>query len=316
MEIGSSETTREAPNTLRTTKTVIVKKFTFTSYILPEHKKNIDFSFLEWFVGFSEGNACFYSRLENNRVRLSFEIAQKDPALMYKVRTTLGFGHVTSFRQNNETYWKFSVEDKKGVQRIMLLFNGNLVLPRRYEQFVHWVNFGKSICPANFILKVQRVEVSLRTGWLAGFIESEGCFYANFKFKNPSSLKDWDFDQKLTITQQDTHGESDVLQHITVLCDSADVKLHRVPLLIKNEVFYNKATEKPNCYRIELCSLKAHTIVVSYLSQFPLLGKKKITFLRWWRIYLRRQEPKEKQISIKTIQKLKKLCSKINTFQK
>jgi hypothetical protein len=302
MKIGSSETTREAPNTLHTTKTVVVKEFTFTSYILPEHKKNIDFSFLEWFIGFSEGNACFYSRIENTRVRLFFEITQKDPALMYKVRTTLGFGQVTSFRRNNETYWKFSVEDKRGVQRIMLLFNGNLVLPKRYEEFVQWVNFGKNLYPANFILKVQRVEVSLRTGWLAGFIESEGCFYANLKFKDTLCLKDWDFDQKLTITQQDTHGESRILQHIIILCDSVDVKLH--------------LAKKPNCYRIELCSLKAHTIVVSYLMQFPLLGKKKIAFLRWWRIYLRRQEPKEKQISTKTIQKLKKLCSKINAFQK
>ena len=300
MEIGSSETTREAPNTLHTTKTVVVKKFTFTSYILPEHKKNIDFSFLEWFIGFSEGDACFYSRIEKNRVRLFFEIAQKDPTLMYKVRTTLGFGHVTCFKRNNEIYWKLSVEDKRGIQRIMLLFNGNLVLPRRYEQFAHWINFGKSICPENFVLKAQRVKVSLRTGWLSGFIESKGCFYANFRFKNRSSLKDWGFDQKLTITQQDTHGESDVLHHITALCDSADVKLH--------------LAKKPNCYRIELCSLKAHTIVVSYLTQFPLLGKKKIAFLRWWRIYLRRKEPKEKQLSVKTIQKLKKLCSKINAF--
>ena len=77
MKIGSSETTREAPDTIQTSEIVIVKKFSFNEYILPEHKKNNDFSFLERFIGFSEGDACFCSRIADTRARLSFEIVQK-----------------------------------------------------------------------------------------------------------------------------------------------------------------------------------------------------------------------------------------------
>lgn len=296
MKIGSSETTREAPDTIQISEIAIVKKFSFNDYVSPEHKKNNDFSFLEWFIGFSEGDACFCSRIADTRARLSFEILQKDAKLIYKIRTTLGFGQVSFFTRNNQTYYKYAVESKQGIQRIMLLFNGNFVLPKRYVQFIRWITVGKAICPQNFSVKKQRVQVSLQTGWLAGFIEAEGCFYANFQ-KTNSNLGYFSFNQKLTITQKDTHGEFVVLQEILMLFESPG-KLH--------------IAEKPDCYRIQFNSLKSQTMIVSYLKQFPLLGKKKIAFLRWWRIYLRQQKPEDKPISLKTIEKLKKLCLMIN----
>ena len=303
MNIGSSETTREAPHTV-----AIVHSFNFQEYVLPEHKKYRDFSFLEWFIGFSEGDGCFVSRIQDKRVRLSFEIGQKDPQLIHKIRTTLGFGTVSSFTQKSETYWRYKVEDKKGLQRIMTLFNGNLVLPKKYIQFHSWITMGKAICPPNFSFKLQRVNVSLQNGWLSGFLEAEGCFYANFRakwksFSTPACLQktiqssEWDFDQKFTMTQQDLYGESLVLQEMTLLFQS-HVKLHLV--------------KKTNSYRIEFSSLKAHAILVKYLTKFPLLGPKKIAFRRWWRIYLQRQKPKNQVLTLKQITKLKKLCSAIN----
>ena len=299
MEIESSETTREAPYIIDTTQVIIVKQFRFPHSVLPKHKKTITPSFLEWFIGFSEGDGCFYSRMQDNHIRLSFEIVQKDAKLMYKIRTMLGFGKVSSFTRTTQTYWKYSVEDKQGLQRIMVLFNGNFVLAKRYKQFAHWVNAGKSICPPHFSLKNQRVQVSLQTGWLVGFIEAEGCFYVNFRAKHRLSLESFSFSQKLTITQKDTYGEKDVLQEIALLFESAG-KVH--------------LAKKPNWYRIEFCSLKTHTLIIEYLTQFPLLGRKKIAFLRWWRIYLRRQKPKNLQISLKTIKRVKKLCSMINQY--
>lgn len=296
IHIGSSETTREAPNTIQATEIRIVNQFTFSNYILPEHKKNINFSFLEWFIGFSENNNCFCSRIENNRIRLSFEITQKDLQLMHKIRTTLGFGKVRSFKNNNETYYKYIVENKQSLQRIMLLFNGNFVLMKKYIQFADWVQAEKNICPVNFSLKLQRVQVSLTTGWLAGFIEAQGCFYADFQSINLNT-RDFLFIQRLTITQKDTHNESLVLQQIIDLFKS-NGKL--------------RLAKKPDWYRVDFNCLKSQTIIVSYLTQYPFLGKKKIVYRRWWRIYLRRQKPELKLISLKTIKKLKRLCSMIN----
>lgn len=326
MNIGSSETTREAPYSVFLEKTVtLVTCFNFQEYVsnsLPEHKKSLDSSFIEWFIGFSEGDGCFFSRIEDNRVRLSFEIGQKDPQLIHKIRSTLGFGTVSSFTLKSEIYWRYKVEDKKGLQRLMHLFNGNLVLPKKYLQFQHWVTIGKAICPPNFSFKLQRVIVSLQTGWLAGFIEAEGCFYAAFRAKymkkkadlfemsstfDSSNLtktlkqSEWGFDQKFTLTQKDVYGELLVLQEIIMLFQSTG-KWH--------------LAKKPNCYRIEFCSSKAHAILIDYLAQFPLLGLKKIAFRRWWRVYLQRQKPKNEEFTVKTIIKYKKLCSAINQQSK
>ncbi len=286
VDIGSSETTREAPTTV-----LIVKNFQLNHCFLPEHKKNINSSFLEWFIGFTEGNECFCSRIADNRSRLSFEIVQKDAKLMYKIRTTLGFGMVRSFTRNNEMYYKYTVENKQGLQRIMLLFNGNLVLMKRYVQFKNWIAVGKDIFPKNLVFKNQRVQVSLKNGWLSGFVEAEGCFYANF---TPNSFS---FNQKLTIIQKDPYGESSVLQDILLLFQNPG-KIHMA--------------KKPDWYRIEFNSLKSQAIIVQYFSEFPLLGKKKIAFRRWWRIYLRRQKPELEPMSLKTIEKYKKLCFMVN----
>lgn len=75
--IGSSETTREPPFSFYS--------FDFTNYIKyhrPEHKCQEDISitinFLEWFIGFAEGDGCFESWLEESRPGLSFTIVQKD----------------------------------------------------------------------------------------------------------------------------------------------------------------------------------------------------------------------------------------------
>ncbi len=91
-QIGSSETTREPP----------FYSFDFANYIKyhrPEHKCKEDISttinFLEWFIGFAEGDGCFESRLADGRPRISFAIAQKDPQLIYKVKEGLGFGSVS-----------------------------------------------------------------------------------------------------------------------------------------------------------------------------------------------------------------------------
>ena len=74
--IVSSETTREAS---------LEKNFNFDyyyKYFKPQHIKQIDRNFLEWFIGFSEGDGSFV--VTNNRCY--FFINQKDIKLLYKIK--------------------------------------------------------------------------------------------------------------------------------------------------------------------------------------------------------------------------------------
>ena len=142
--IGSSETTREPPfydtsnihtspfpltnvkqitrgDVKQTSSTEVLKEcynFDFDNYIKyhqPEHKCKEDISitihFLEWFIGFAEGDGSFESRLAEGRPRISFTIVQKDSQLLYKLKKGLGFGSVSKDR----SFYRFRVDDKRGI---------------------------------------------------------------------------------------------------------------------------------------------------------------------------------------------------------
>lgn len=99
--IGSSETTREAP---------LNKNFNFDYYFnnfKPKHIKPNDYLFLEWFIGFSEGDGSF--TISNKRCY--FSINQKDIKILYKIKKNLGFGQVFKYTQNNKTYGRYIVQD-------------------------------------------------------------------------------------------------------------------------------------------------------------------------------------------------------------
>lgn len=308
--IGSSETTRESPLSFFETE-----KFHFHDFLdnhLPEQKTGVDTDFLEWFVGFVEGDGTFCSRLSNStsakpisvtvprpskpsyqaskKRRFLFQICQKDPKVLHKIRTTLGFGKV----YQDKGVWRYTIEDRRGLQRIMALFNSNLVLPKRRRQFANWVKEAASIHHPSFALKQQEdgPVVSLNTGWLSGFIDAEGCFYAHVTTRCGS--KQPRFLQKMHITQKDVCGDKKVLSRIGELLQS-NAKLSQA--------------NKRNGYRIEVSSLTSHKILVDYLIRFPLY-QKAVSGRRWWRVYLRRQ--KNHHLTETGIRRLRRLCAAIN----
>lgn len=94
------------------------------------------------------------------------------------------------------------------------IFNGNLLLPKRRIQFDNWGNFKKEVQHSTFCFYNRPVMPTLKTAWLSGFVEAEGCFSVRL------SKKSTDFritDQKLIITQTDTHGEIKNLKDINNL---------------------------------------------------------------------------------------------------
>ena len=289
--IGSSETTRESPSST----------FDFTNYLQyhrPEHKWKEDITvtinFLEWFLGFTEGDGCFFSGLEEGRPRLRFTLGQKDAKLIYKIKKRLGFGYVAK----DGDIFVFRVDDLKGIQRIQSIFNGNLVLPKKRVQFAAWVNFKPQIQEHTFRLIDKPKLPSLEDAWISGFIEAEGCFYVKL---NPRKKKSDFFSiksHKLTLTQRDIHGERAILEHIKQL-----FKTKTKTYLVK----------PPSCFRIVMENLKSQEVVVKYLQRFCLLGKKRIAAFRWWRLYLMRQD--KGHLLLVNQKKLQRLCRNLNKSQ-
>lgn len=317
---GSSETTREAFN------------FDFSKYIenKPEHIKNINQTFLEWFVGFTEGDGSFIISLKKNKTRknMFFFINQKDPKLMYKIKKELGFGQVIKYKQNNQFYYRYSISDIQNIIRIIHLFNGNLLLNKVQTNFNKWLDFYNRLYPDKYIKNKYSCPIlNLNSGWLSGFIDAEGCFYANIFLKKyiqkkinilPKMKKNWS-KEDYQLFQQISQYKPSIVQKMTltqISTKETNELFKKILFLFKGKSFYifqNSKVKKlsnKKYVRIEFSNLDSQKIIIDYLSNYPLKTIKNISFKKWMRVYLRRIEGVH--LSPKGTQRLYRLIKSIN----
>lgn len=298
--IGSSETTRET----LLTQHIICDEFCFKEYrnsYAPQHKTNVDTTFLEWFVGFFEAEGSFFKWFDKNLLfRFGIEITQKDGQLIHKIRSELGFGNVTEFtnKKTLQTYWRYYAQNLEGLTRLIFLLNGNLITEKKQDQFKDWLaEFNKSKNKQIPYLH-KRIEISIKDAWLSGFLEGDGGFWAKpeniIRFTKKKNERKYNIKMKFYITQK---GEINLLNQIR--------KLFHIPS--KLHVITNGRTkEKYN--RLETYRLDCHLIVVKYLTRYPFRGKRNAIFFDWERILQYRIA--DYPITDKAIRKLKRLIEK------
>ena len=134
-------------------------------------------SFLEWLVGFTEGDGSF---IVNSRGTVIFVITQStgDIQILEYIQRTLGFGRVIKQGPNTN---RFIVEDKASVALIVALFNGNLVFPLKQANFVLFLEaFNKRSRPQVIKFIPSLVSPTLYDSWLSGISDAEGCFTCSF----------------------------------------------------------------------------------------------------------------------------------------
>lgn len=143
---------------------------------------NIDSKWLEWFIGFVEGDGA----IQTYKDRLNFVITQKERAILFHIQSILGFGKI---RQSG-LYFRYIVEDLNNIQFLCILFRNNLVLSHRQEQLNRWITFIniKLSTPRSKIYGIHpnlpfsgpsQISPSLNNAWLSGFSDAEGCFNVN-----------------------------------------------------------------------------------------------------------------------------------------
>lgn len=280
---GTSETIREAISNKN-------KNFDFTDYASrkPEHIKDIDESFLSWFIGFVEGDGSFWTRdpnvgtqwkYDSKTKRAEFEITQKieNIQLLKHIRTKLGFGRVTTFEKNGFSYCRFYTSQQENILRLIFLFNGNFILEKRRDQFLKWLEDLNVFWKLEISAKPFVLPISLKNGWLSGFTDADGGFYTNAKTNFRGSQKKQGgyyvkFVTKFYIIQRD---EVSTLQQILTLFGSPK-KIATV-------------TNGKTCFlynRIEIQSSESSEKIVAYFQKFPLKSnRKKIDYSRWVRVH-------------------------------
>jgi len=168
----------------------------FSKYLPLFPNSHIDDDWLFWFIGFSEGDGSFIVDRRNN---LQFVISQKDILPLQMIANTLKFGRV--IKQGKSTY-RFIVEQKILLQLIILIFNGNMLLPSRIKRFKLFLEAfnkkaikGKILLPPISFLPTSH-SLSLNNSWLSGFTDAEGCFHVSIKSRSKGFSFLFDLSQK------------------------------------------------------------------------------------------------------------------------
>ena len=118
--------------------------------------------FLEWFIGFSEGEGSF---ILAKRGDLSFVITQstKDVQSLNFIKNNLGFGKVIKQSIKVNTH-RFVIQDRNNLFLICLLFNGNMVFPSRNARFLTFLSsFNEKLLKRNLPIIIPKINTILPT---------------------------------------------------------------------------------------------------------------------------------------------------------
>ena len=259
MQNQITKTTTGSSETIRKTA------FNFSSYrerlVSHKSKGKIDPVFLEWFVGFSEGDGSFVV----SKSRLFFIINQKEEKVLHRIRTELGFGKVSTYK----TYSRFIVANRDNIERLIHLFNGNLVLHKTNHRFELWLQdwnlsssrIGKEekkVTP----FPPNKLPSLGNNGWLSGFTDADGCFNA-VQTKDSRYSLGWRLRLRFILDQK---SEKDLLEKVKTFFGSGVV---------------SRRQEVDEMWRFTCTSIPSNQTVVDYFGKYPLRTVKKVSFLRF-----------------------------------
>jgi len=274
-EKGSSETLRD-----------IAYDFDEYSLLIPQHKNKFQKSFLEWFIGLTEGCGSFI--VSKNKVYFDITLNLDDIQVIYYIRKELGFGQVkvkVLIRDGDKPKCSFYVSSSINFLRLIHLFNGNLSSNTKKEEFKEWLNTFNELYNMNVYFKDQLVKISLHSGWLSGFIDgySTNCFLVagggacllksdNSTLNSSSNLLGTGYNCKFEVCS--AQKDLDVIKSIR------DVFFNLNTLEYKN---IKKSEEGWIFYCSSSTKLK---VIINYFSRYNLKTKKSLLFTKWRKIRL------------------------------
>jgi len=266
-------------------------------------ERNEKTKFLEWFVGFAEGDGSWQTEETKLQCRSIFVINQKNPQVLYKIKSKLGYGTITGpYSQKNpsgtiSTYYRYRVGDFEGTRNLVEIFNGELVLDKTRERFAKYLEVqNRRACKPTFNAPVialidSAMEPSLSHGWLSGFIDAEGCFTYDFD-KDTSSEEISNVSLRYTLTQE---GEKRVFDYL-------------------QSILGGSLQHSEGHYRLKVSARKDLALIINYLDKNRLYSVKSIALARFKKIYYRLTDGKFKfrMLSRRSKARFVRLCRNIN----
>lgn len=217
---------------------------------------------LEWLIGFSEGNESF---IVDKTGYASFQLTQsyRDVQVLYRVRKVLQFGTVSEQDAQNNTCC-FRVRDRESLQKIIHLFNGNLVLEKNCKRFLSFVTaFNTRYSTKNAGVQ-QTLHPTLTDAWLCGFTDAQGRFTVSVINQPSCGRKRYQVLACYILAQKDAENE-----------------LRALALLLDGRLSYQKSYKGYNL-SVQWTHLKA---LLRYFRVFPLKTIKRVSLIKFLAIY-------------------------------
>ena len=275
-----------------TSETVCEITFNFKEYLklIPKHKYNINRSFLEWFIGFTEGDGSFV--ISKNKIY--FDITQniEDIQVLYKIKKELGFGKILLREESHRRVGVFYVTSEKNFFRLITIFNGNICSNYKKKQFKKWLEVYNKQYNNYIEFNTRLIKPSLNSAWLSGFIDAEGSFQGRVKSCKTSKLKNAPH-----LTFSITQKEVNILRDIRFLFLGKTTK----------NIRYDKSWDGWNLHLSSFTKLKK---LIHYLNIYSLKTKKLISFKRWCHIHSLIMD--KEHLTISGLYKIKELSKNIN----
>ena len=230
-----------------------------------------DRSFLEWMIGFTEGDGLF---TVTSRGDLHFVLTQStdDVQILNYVKGNLGFGSVILQSLKQKTH-RFIVQDLNNLHLICLLYNGNFVLPVRTAKFVNFLAYfnekliKKSLGGPILPLYTQ-VKPTLNDFWLCGFTDAGGCFSVTLNQDNGK------FQIRFILIQKWLANKV-VLDHILMLFST----------VASSTVGYVDAHSIENVWELVIHGVTNCGYLFSYFDLYKLKTKKLKAYVSWKKLH-------------------------------
>ena len=228
-----------------------------------------------------DGSIIVPRTIRNQKGKLLYPVikitfVKKDAPLAEKIKEVIKGGQIVYYK--NKGYLDLLFQDIKSIQKIAVLLNGNMRTPKieALYRLIDWLN-----ARSTYDLKLTKLGLDnsslSNNAWLAGFIESDGNFYCEFKLNSEGIATLVRCYMRISQKQSYKSNISKDNSNFYIM----DKIREFLEVKIVTKIQRNRANYIELAYEVRTTKKLSCEILINYLTNFPLFSSKHLDYLDW-----------------------------------
>ena len=200
-----------------------------------------------------------------NYASIQISFAAKEYPLIVAIRTIIGHGSIT--KKKHLAAYVYTINNLDGLIKVAGLINGLLRTPKIYDfnMLITYINRVRGDPHKNLIALPLDNSSLESNSWLTGFIEGDGSFQVRTSLSTKYRRLGLYFE--LTQARINHDGESNYLY------------MQNIASFLHVNVNPIRENRKFSQYRVRTSTITSNTILVKYLTKYPLRGTKYLDYI-------------------------------------